>query len=289
MSDQPRVSVIVMSMGNRPDELDRSLRSALEQDFDSFEVFLLGQAWTPEGIPDAVRTFASEKNLGVPGGRNFAVQQTKGELFMFLDDDGWLGDPTFLSRAVAIFDGWPRLGLLAPRIADVDGTTVRRWVPRARVGNPAHSGPAFTCPEGVTLFRRTAWEDAGGFPENFYFGHEGVDLCWRMRDRGWDAWYQGDLIIHHPATPPGRHDYYLRLNARNRIWVARRNLPGPLIPVYVGIWTAISLTRTRGDWESTKAWVAGWREGWRTSPGPRRPMKWKTVARLTRLGQPPII
>lgn len=278
-----------MSMGNRPGELRRCLTSALDQDYDSFEVFLLGQAWEPTGIPEGVRTMGLTENLGIPAGRNFAVAQTTGEVFMFLDDDGWLGDRSFLRRAMEIFDAQPRLGLLAPRIADVDGTTLRRWVPRAHVGDPARSGPAFTCPEGVTLYRRSAWDEVGGFPENFFFGHEGVELCWKLRDHGWDAWYQADLIVHHPATAPGRHTYYLRLNARNRVWVARRNLPAPLVPAYVGVWTAISLLRNRGDWESTKTWVAGWREGWRGDPGPRRPMKWRTVAKLTRLGQPPII
>ena len=289
MQSGPRVSIIVLSMGDRPEELDRCLRSALAQRYDSFEVFCVGMGWQPEGVPEGVRTEGVQENLGSPGGRNYAATRVQSDVFMFLDDDAWLPDPNFLHKAMVIFDRWPKLGLLAPRLSDENGTTLRRWVPRAHVGDPLDSGPAFTCPEGVTLYRRVAWESVGGFPGNFFHGHEGVDVCWRMRDRGWDAWYESSLDVHHPALPPGRHSYYLRLNARNRVWVARRNLPIPLIPVYVGIWTAISLTRTAGDWESTKSWVAGWREGWRTSPGLRDPMHWKTVAKLTRLGQPPII
>ena len=37
------------------------------------------------------------------------------------------------------------------------------------------------------------------------------------------------------------------------------------------------------------AWFGGFREGWSTPCGPRRPMKWRTVWRLTRLGRPPVI
>jgi len=37
--------------------------------------------------------------------------------------------------------------------------------------------------------------------------------------------------------------YYYRLNARNRVWLARRNLPAVLIPLYVGSWTGIQLLR----------------------------------------------
>lgn len=289
MGEQPRVSIIVLTMGDRPVELDRCLRSALEQDLDGFEVFLLGQAWQPENLPEGVRSLGLDENLGIPGGRNFAVTQTTAPFFMFLDDDGWLADSGFLTRAMTQFEAKKKLALLAPRITDTDGTTLRRWVPRAHVGDPAVSGPAFTCPEGVTVFRREAWDEVGGFPSNFQYGHEGVDLCWRLRNHGWDAWYQADLIVHHPALPATRHSYYQRLNARNRVWVARRNLPMPLIPVYVGVWTAISLARNGTDWEATKSWVSGWREGWTTSPGERQPMRWKTVGRLARLGQPPVI
>lgn len=284
-----RVSIIVLTMGDRPEALDKSLRSALAQTYDDFEVFCLGNGWQPENLPEGVRSLAAEENLGSVAGRNFAVTQCECEFFLFLDDDAWLPDPEFLNRAIAIYTKDSKLGMLQARIADADGTTLRRWVPRARIGDPAKSGPAFSCNEGVTMFRRQAWDEVGGFPENFFHGHEGVDVVWRLRDHGWEAWYQADLVIHHPALPAARHAYYQRLNARNRVWVARRNLPAPLIPIYVGVWTAISLIRNRGDSEAIRTWVAGWREGWRTDPGPRKPMKWKTVAHLARLGQPPII
>jgi hypothetical protein len=38
-----------------------------------------------------------------------------------------------------------------------------------------------------------------------------------------------------------------------------------------------------------RAWFGGWREGWRTDPGERRPLRWKTVWRMTLAGRPPIV
>ncbi|GAA2231177.1 hypothetical protein GCM10010232_17020 [Streptomyces amakusaensis] len=38
-----------------------------------------------------------------------------------------------------------------------------------------------------------------------------------------------------------------------------------------------------------KARAGGFTEGRRTPREPRRPMKWRTVRRLTRLGRPPVI
>lgn len=289
MPTGPRVSIIVLSMGDRPAELDRCLSSALTQNYQSYEVFCVGMGWQPDGLPDGVRTEGLTQNLGSTRGRNYAAEQTNSDVFMFLDDDAWLPDPDFLTKAMDQFSRRRELGLLVPRLSDEHGSTLRRWVPRARVGDPGIAGPAFACPEGVTLYRRTAWQTVGGFPGNFFHGHECVDVCWRLRDRGWTTWYDASLTVHHPALPATRHSYFLRFNARNRVWVARRNLPLPLVGVYVGIWTVISLIRYRHDRAAVKSWMVGWWEGWKTSPGLREPMRWRTVFHLALLGQPPII
>lgn len=284
-----RVSIIVLTMGNREESLDTCLRSAAAQDYDDLDIVCIGNGWQPVNLPDGIRGIALAENIGGPMGRNFGVTETGADLFLFLDDDAWLPDATFISEAVQIFARHPRLAVLVPRLTDEGGRTQRRWVPRARVGNALQAGPAFTCMEGISLYRRAAWDEVGGFPANFFHGHEGIDVVWRFRNHGWTTWYEPTLVAHHPVFPASRHPYYQRLNARNRIWVARRNLPWPLVVVYVGSWTVISLIRNRSDWTASRSWLAGWLEGWRVSPGLREPMSWTTVCTLARLGQPPII
>ncbi|ATZ29168.1 hypothetical protein SLAV_37015 [Streptomyces lavendulae subsp. lavendulae] len=117
--------------------------------------------------------------------------------------------------------------------------------------------------------------------------HEGVELAWRLWDLGCHGRYVPDIVVHHPATDPARHDTFYRLNARNRVWVARRNLPGPLVPFNLATWSLITLWRIR-DPEALRVTVAGFREGLAGGQGPRQPMSWKTAARLTRAGRPPV-
>ena len=83
--------------------------------------------------------------------------------------------------------------------------------------------------------------------------------------------------MYHPATAPSRHASYYRMNARNRVWLARRRLPLPLVPVYLGVWTVLTVARTRHAARLLRTWAAGFVEGWRTDPGERRPMRWRTV------------
>ncbi|GAA2612319.1 hypothetical protein GCM10009863_27550 [Streptomyces axinellae] len=85
-----------------------------------------------------------------------------------------------------------------------------------------------------------------------------------------------------------RHAADYRFTARNRVWLAKRRLPAPLVPVYLGIWLLLTLARTPSA-RGLTPWCAGFLEGVRTPYGPRRPMKWRTAWAMTRLGRPPVI
>ena len=285
----PRIGVVVLTMGRRPEDLQRGLASlAAQRDVDC-DVVVVGNGWDPVGLPDGVRGLHLPENLGIPAGRNAGVPLVQGELLFFLDDDAWLPDARFLAGLAARFDADPELGLVQPRVVDPSNPNAPgRWVPRLRVGDPATPGPATALWEGAVMMRRSVLDAAGGWPDCFFYAHEGIDLVWRVWDAGFVAWYAGDVVVHHPVIDPARHDVYYRLNARNRVWLARRNLPLVLEPAYVGTWIGITMLRMR-DRDAQRAWWAGLREGVRERPPGRRPMRWRTVWRMTRAGRPPII
>ena len=81
---------------------------------------------------------------------------------------------------------------------------------------------------------RAVFDEVGGWPEEFRFVHEGIDLAWRVMDAGYRVEYLGDPAVLHPAPAPvpARHGYSLYYGMRNRVWLARRHLPLPLGVVY---------------------------------------------------------
>jgi hypothetical protein len=101
-------------------------------------------------------------------------------------------------------------------------------------------------------------------------------------------WYAGEIAVHHPVIDPRRHAEFWHLNARNRVLLARRNLPPVLRPAYTGTWALITAARVR-DAEARRAWRDGFAEGWRMEPGDVRPMRWSTVWAMTRAGRPPVV
>ena len=286
---RPSYATVVLTQGRRPAELRRGLDSLLAQRDVDLDVVVVGNGWAPTGLPDGVKALGLPSNVGIPAGRNAGVDEVSGELLFFLDDDAELAAPDILARIGALFAADPLLGLLQPRVVDPAGRPApRRWTPRLRVGDPARSGPAMNVWEGAVAVRRDVFERAGRWPGRFFYAHEGIELAWRVWDAGARVWYAGDVVVHHPAVAQTRHAYYYRLNARNRVWLALRNLPAPLVPVYLAVWVLLTVARERSP-SALRTWLAGFREGLREPYGTRRPLRWSTVARMTLAGRPPVV
>ncbi|MFF6793728.1 glycosyltransferase family 2 protein [Streptomyces filamentosus] len=285
----PRVGAVVLTMNDRPGEFPRAMESLLAQEGVELDVVVVGNGCVPAQVPAGVRTVALAENVGIPEGRNIGARSVEGELLFFFDNDAVLPAADVLVRLAGALLREPGLAYVQPRIADPGtGITVRRWVPRLRAGDPERPGVVTVMAEGVVMIRRDAFDAAGGWPGHFFLFHEGVDLAWRLWDRGGAGRYLPDVVVHHPATDPARHDRFHRLNARNRVWLARRNLPAPLVPLNLTAFVLLTLWRSR-DRAALRAAAAGFREGLRGGHRRRAPMSWRTVTRLTRAGRPPIV
>ncbi|WP_406438892.1 glycosyltransferase [Streptomyces sp. NBC_00631] len=295
---EPRLGVAVVTMGNRPDEVDALLRSVAKQDLAPGRIVIVGNGCRlPEfarrlDLPGEVTTVDVEDNLGCPGGRNVALAALRAfgdvDVVVELDDDGLLVDVEVFRQVRDLFAADSRLGIVGFRIADEDGVTQRRHVPRVGNADPMRGGYVTGFLGGGHALRMDMLAETGDWPAEFFFAHEETDLAWRAADTGWKILYAPELLLQHPRTSPARHAVYYRVTARNRVWLTRRRLPLPLIPVHLGVWILITLLRTRST-GGLRAWFAGFAEGLREPAGERRPMRWRTVWQLTRLGRPPVI
>ncbi|MGW1638391.1 glycosyltransferase family 2 protein [Streptomyces lavendulae] len=289
---RPRVGVAVLTMGDRMPELSALLASVAEQDEPAARVVVVGNGTALPDLPGNVTVVELQENLGVSGGRNVAWRRLRDfgdvDVLVDLDDDGLLTEADVFRRIADLYMTEARLGIVSFRIADETGTTQRRHVPRLRAGDPMRRGLVTTFLGGGHALSMPMLEETGGWPDAFFFTHEETDLAWRAIDHEWKILYEPRLVLQHPKTSPARHAVYYRMTARNRVWLAKRHLPAPLVPVYLGAWVVLTVVRARSV-AGLRAWCGGFAEGIRTSGGPRRPMRWQTVWRLTRLGRPPVV
>jgi GT2 family glycosyltransferase len=288
-----QLAVVVLTQANRPAELVRAIASVRAQRGVDLQLVLVLNGAAPRHLgghvdlpwmgPDDQLVVLPE-NVGIPGGRNIGAATANADLLLFLDDDAELLGPTVLATAVARFEADAELGAMAIRLVDEEGLTQRRHVPRVGARSALRSGPVTHFIGAACAVRADAFADLGGFDRQFFYAMEESDLSWRLLDAGWTIWYSADLTAFHPRTAPSRHPGHVVLTARNRMWASLRSLPVPVCIAYLLTWTVVAVLRGG----SARQVVDGYRQAWQARPA-RRPMSWRTIARMTRLGRPPVL
>jgi GT2 family glycosyltransferase len=283
-----RIESVVLTMGDRPEELREALASVRAQHgVEVSTTVVLNGAGELSPDPGADRVIVTGENRGIPAGRNVGARGSTADLLLFLDDDATIAEPGALARLVRRFEADPSLAVVTGRISDPrTGTTERRHVPRLRVGDPERSSFVTTFLGGACLVRRSAFELAGRLPDEFHYAHEETSLAWRLLDRGYRLHYDSGFLVHHPATSPARHEGHRVRSARNRVLLARRHLPVPCNLLYVLDWLLLVLVRDPAGFGSA---LRGTLDGLRHPGVPREPISWRTVWRMAAIGRPPVV
>lgn len=194
------------------------------------------------GVATVVRVenhgFGAAANAGI----RLALREAGGPIAVLNDDvrvtPGWL-DPL-----LAALDADPGLGAVQPALVFHDanrvnslGVELDRYGAGSDVGlgRPAETlGPAaeidvFT--GGAVVFGRRFLADTGGFDERYFLYYEDVDLALRGAERGWRYRCETASVVSHlgGATTTELGDEVVRLQERNRLWIAARFLPASTI------------------------------------------------------------
>jgi GT2 family glycosyltransferase len=293
---------VVLTRGDRPEALAAAMTSLRASPTTGSIVVVLngpepgttielagaGGVGDADGLSDDdVIVVESAENLGVPGGRDLGLESTRTPLVGFLDDDARLVSTDLLGSVVEQFAADDSLGAMSLRLVDEDGNTSRRHVPRRGTGGADRSGPVVTFLGGASIIRRSAYLTAGRYWADLVYGHEELDLAWRLIDHDYSIRYEADISVYHPHTEISRHADGWWRTGRNRVLIARRNLPVPIMAVHSLAWLAIGTLRAPGG-PCRRRYVGGWLGAWRVTVD-RDPMSWSTLRRLRRLGRFPIV
>ncbi|MGH7847275.1 MAG: glycosyltransferase [Candidatus Binatia bacterium] len=189
LSREPLISVVIPCY-NLGRYLHEAVESVLAQTFQDFEVIIVDDGSTEEFTRLALSRFECPKtrivrqsNQGLAGARNAGIAQSRGRYICCLDADDKLRRE-FLVKAVAILELEADVGLVSGYFAMFDERDdVFRYdsckFPDLLVYNQAIE-PA--------LFRRAAWEKAGGYCRTFSAsGIEDWDLWITFLEQGYRA------------------------------------------------------------------------------------------------------
>ncbi|MCH9648411.1 MAG: glycosyltransferase family 2 protein [Deltaproteobacteria bacterium] len=167
-------------------------------------------------------------NLGFAGGMNEAIGRSEAPLILSLNADAWV-EPGFLKALLNRMEGHPELQVGAvtgrlvrfqeegkPTLLDACGMYwTRNWRHFDRGSGEEDRGQwpvaekVFGGTGAATLFRRSALEDVAFeneiFDLSFHSFREDAELCFRLRERGWEVLYEPTArAVHRRFNLPDR-------------------------------------------------------------------------------------
>src|SRR5262245_33572568 len=197
----PRVSVVVCSYNG-----ERTIRDCFEGlqklEYPNFEVIVVD-----DGSTDATAAITREygfrlistENRGLSNARNTGLEAATGEIVAYLDDDAY-PDPQWLTYLAATFMSTTHAGVGGPNIEPPGDGPIADCVANAP-GNPAHvlisDREAEHIPGCNMAFRKACLEAIGGFDAQFRTAGDDVDVCWRLRQRGWTLGFSPAAMVWH--------------------------------------------------------------------------------------------
>jgi hypothetical protein len=210
----------------------------------------------------SVTLIALQDNIGFGRACNIGVTASSGSFILLLNPDA-VAPAQAIRQFIAFFEKHPRAGLVGGRLVDPSGlplqsmgdrpTVVRlvlekpiEWVAtrvnpsgvlRRTIGKyfakfrlPQVAEPVDWVSGAALCCRRQAWNDTGGFDENFFLYYEDVDLCLRAGQVGWEVWHVPAAVVFHQSgvSFAGNVNYQKRIYYANQRYFFQKH-QGPVV------------------------------------------------------------
>ena len=226
----------------------------------------------------AVAVVDPGRNLGYGAAANRGVAATGSEFILVCNPDLSV-TPGALSEMVRVADSDPAVAVVGPLIRTPEGerypsarqfpsmidaaghavlgqfTTQNPFTRAYQHADLAREVDTVSSVDWVSgacfLVRRSAFEQVGGFDEDYFMYLEEVDLCWRLGKVGWRVVYAPAAVVtHQQGVSTNRHPYRMILeHHRSLLRFAGRSTSGwrrallPLVVAGIGVRAVLAWIR----------------------------------------------
>jgi len=200
-----------------------------------------------ENYPN-IRIIQNDGNFGYAKGYNLSLKQIDAEYFVLLNSDIEV-TKDWISPIIALMDSDKTISACQPKLLDYNNKNKFEYAGASggyidKFGYPFCRGRIFDDLEedkgqynkatevfwatGACLFVRAShfWE-VGGLDEDFFAHQEEIDLCWRLKNKGYKIMVEPKSVVYHVGggTLQVGSPLKTHLNFRNNLYMMFKNLP----------------------------------------------------------------
>jgi glycosyltransferase involved in cell wall biosynthesis len=181
----PAVSVIIPCF-NQGQFVDEAVDSVLAQTYQNLEIIVVNDGSTDDETNQLLQHYdrpqtrvISTDNQGLAAARNNGIREAVGEYILPLDADDRIG-PTYLEQAVRLLASRKELGFVYCQ-AQLFGAVETSWqLPEFSLEQMLLDNIIFCS----ALFRRSDWQEIGGYDESLLHGWEDYDFWLSLLETG---------------------------------------------------------------------------------------------------------
>ena len=197
----PSFSVIVCTH-NGARTLRDTLAGLQRLEYPDFEVIVVDDGST-DATPAIVEEYGWRRirtdHRGLAAARNAGAEAATGEIVAYIDDDAY-PDPHWLNYLATTFMTTRHAGVGGPNLPPAGDGPIAECIANAP-GGPVHvllsDREAEHIPGCNMAFRAECLRAIGGFDPRFRAAGDDVDVCWRLRDRGWSLGFSAAAVVWH--------------------------------------------------------------------------------------------
>jgi len=251
-----KVAVVILNYNGKK-YLEHFLPSVIENTVEG-ETFIADNASTDDSIAFVEKNYPTlqiirmQQNTGFSTGYNLALRQVDAEYYVLLNSDVEV-TPQWLAPMIKLMDGNPNIAACQPKIKsfhhkdtfehagagggymDILGFPFCRGRILDRLekdkGQYNDTREVFWASGACMVVRAELYHHFGGLDDDFFAHMEEIDLCWRLKNAGYQVFYCGESEVYHVGggTLGYKNPRKLYLNFRNSLVMLVKNLPACLV------------------------------------------------------------
>lgn len=250
---EPSVAVVILNW-NGQSFLERFLPSVVKTNYSNLQIIVADNASTDQSVSflaqyyPNVEVIVNDKNYGFAEGYNQALAKVNADYFVLLNSDVEVPE-NWIKPVIDVMQSDENIAAAQPKIKWQQNKAMFEYAGaaggfidsfgftfcRGRIFDHLEEDlnqyntdlPIFWASGAAFFIKSKVWKEVGGLDADLFAHMEEIDLCWRLKNRGYKVVSCTSAEVYHVGggTLDASSPFKSYLNFRNNLIIMQKNLP----------------------------------------------------------------